>query len=153
EGGAQTPRPQRADEGDAAPEDPDAACCQKPPEDQVLAVAESPDRAVAGRVLRIAIGERDAAGGEEAPHALMARPAVHVAAVILAGEGPERLAPDPGTLAQAGVEKLLPRRGMECSRIGHDSVEIAAHRPPPLQPGVHMCVIRHHPEGPSLLDR
>jgi hypothetical protein len=74
----------------------------------VLGVAEPADRLAVRRVGRVAPGQPDGPGGEEAGDAVVAGPAVDMAQVVRLGEGPERLVAACRPLGQVLVEQPPP---------------------------------------------
>ena len=67
------------------------------------------------------------ARGEEALHAVVARLAVYVLAVVGGAEGPERFAVPIGTHAEEAIEQRRPRPPVHRSRLRDHPVEVEDH--------------------------
>jgi hypothetical protein len=106
-------------------EHPDAVVVDAAQDGDVLLVAEPVHRLLTRRIVRLALGQRDAARGEEVADTVGARLAVHVGVVLVVGvEGDERGARLLGVRAQEVVEHLLPRRRVHRRGIGQHPIEI-----------------------------
>ena len=91
----------------------------------VLAVAQAVDGRGVGGIIRVALGQLDAPGGQERPGTVGPRLPVHVLVVVLDRvEGRERLPGLAGPLAQEVVEHLLPRGVVHLGGLGEHTVEV-----------------------------
>ena len=96
-------------------------------EARILGISQSPQRVVTGRVVRRAFGQGDAARGQEVAHAVEARLAVDVCAVVGVGvEGAPVTVP--GAARQEAVEQRLPCRGVHPRRAREHAVEVEDHQ-------------------------
>ena len=115
---------QAADESDRVGEDLDAVLVQMALELGVLPVSEPADRLQLGRVFGRAVRDGDAARLEEALDAVVARLAVHVAAIVVRLERTQILPGRLGARAEEVVEHPRPGRSMNRSGVGYDPVEV-----------------------------
>jgi hypothetical protein len=97
----------------------DAAVAQAPVECLVLAVAEPADRVPLGRVVRIAIWQVEFARFKKRADALVARPAVDEAVIVVVREGRSLAA-----RRQKRVEHVRPGNAVERGGVGDDAVEV-----------------------------
>src|SRR5690606_6687480 len=118
DGGAAAALAQLVQQGDGGGEGGHAVLGDLADEQLVLGHAEPVHGRRARLVLRAALGQGDAAGGEEGAHAVQARASVDVAEVVVADV--ERR----GAAAQETVEDVLPRGGVHAGGVGDDAVGV-----------------------------
>src|SRR5690348_179606 len=115
----------RTDVGDGSVVDLNAPLGQLRQHEVVLAVAKAVDRGRARRVIRLALGQLDAAGLQEGPGAVLPGLAVHVGVVLVVRVERDELGSGAlGAGAEEFVEHLLPRRRVHHRRLGDHAVHI-----------------------------
>src|SRR4051794_10570938 len=97
-----------------------------------------------GRVVRLAFGQFDSAGGQERAHTVIARLAVDVLVVVGDRvEGDELLAGALRALLEIRVEHLLPRGGVHLGRLREDAVEIEEAGADPARQANSLGLVEH----------
>ena len=116
-------------EFDGRVEDLHAGLAQAVQKSRVLAVAQPADGFPRFIVVRVALGQRDAARRQKAAHPVVTLLAVHVFQIVGLGverrTGRARLA---RPAVQKLVEQLLPGDGVQLFRLGNHTVQVEQHR-------------------------
>jgi hypothetical protein len=122
---AQPGVPGRDQVGPRALEHPHPVPVDRPQQQLVLPVAQAVHGLRVRRVVRRAVGQLDAAAGQERPHAVRPRPPVDVPGIVRVGVERDEPAAEPlGALGQVRVEHLGPRPVVHSGSVREHAVQV-----------------------------